>query len=278
MQHALALNLTTETTDFPTAFDQRSLAKLCRTTIVDGYRVDKGTSEVYGEFVTSHYQPSIEQYEIATSRRNSTARHRVHPVITGAIDNVVHVDFRGSDNDKKAPIEIALKKNPRGAGRKPASTNNPIAHIAVELLTNDPGEPHPLWLDNIIFGSCLTAAGQSQNVSNVAMDEVVGALYLREFKVDTLVAQGTSLRKAQRIIKAARHAAHGIHHYLTHRPKLLQFYENASKVEARLGYSVIHLVCSAPLQAVPQHIKDMHSAGNYLAYGEALRAFRRSCN
>jgi hypothetical protein len=278
MQHALALNLTTESTDLSAAFDPRNLAKLCRTAIVDGYRVDKGTSEVYGEFVTSHYQSNIEQYEVTTIHRNSTARHRVHPVITETIDNVVHVDFRGSDNDNKAPNEIAPKKNPRGAGRRPASTNNPIAHIAVELLTNDPGEPHPLWLDNIIFGSCLTAAGQSQNVCNVAMSEVVGALYLREFKVDTLVAQGTLLRKAQRIIKAARHAAHGIHHYLTHRPALLQLYEDAAKVEARLGYSVVPLVYSTPLQAIPQHIKDVYAAGNYLACGEAVRAFRRSCS
>ncbi|MER2096607.1 MAG: hypothetical protein ABS977_06815, partial [Pseudomonas qingdaonensis] len=64
-------------------------------------------------------------------------------------------------------IKEVAPKNLIGAGRKPASTTNPIAHIAIEVLTNELGEPHPLWLDNIIFGSCLTAAGQSRNVCNV---------------------------------------------------------------------------------------------------------------
>jgi hypothetical protein len=168
--------------------------------------------------------------------------------------------------------------NPKGAGRKPASTTNPIAHIAVELLTNDPGESHPLWLDNIIFGSCLTAAGQSQNVCNVAMNEVVGALYLREFKVDTLVAQGTSLRKAQRIIKAARHVSHGVHSYLARRPELLKSYEDAAKIEASLAPSPLSVVRYTPLQDVPQWITDLRIAGDYLAYGEALRTFRRKSN
>lgn len=165
--------------------------------------------------------------------------------------------------------------NPKGAGRKSVSTTNPIAHIAIEVLTNEPGEPHPLWLDNIIFGSCLTAAGQSQNVCNVAMNEVVGALHLREFKVDTLVAQGTQLRKAQRVIKAARHAAHGIHCYLLRRPELLRRYEDAYKVEAKLAYSHVTLVSYKQMLDVPEHIVALRSAGDYLAYGEALRAFRQ---
>lgn len=67
------------------------------------------------------------------------------------------------------------------------------------------------------------------------MNEVVGALYLSEFKVETLVAQGTLLRKAQRIIKAARHAPHGIHYYLAPRHRLLESYEDAAKLEAILG-------------------------------------------
>lgn len=168
--------------------------------------------------------------------------------------------------------------NPKGAGRKPASTTNPIAHIANEVLTNEPGQSHPLWLDNIIFGSCLTAAGQSQNVCNVSMNEVIGALYLREFKVDTLVAQGTSLRKAQRVIKAARHAAHGIHCYLLRRPELLRCYEDAYKLESKLAYSHLALVSYKQLQEVPEHITALRVAGDYLAYGEALRVFRQRIN
>lgn len=234
MQHAFALHLTDSTTDNPTASSFISFPKDCRTSIVEGFRIDKITGEIYGKLVISPYQPSTEQFKFETPQLASAPSQHVPPLITGKIDNVVYVDFRASNNDSIVPDETAPERNPRGAGRKRSSTVNPIAHLAIELLTG-PGGQHPSWLDNIIFGSCLTAAGQSQNVCNVAMNEVVGALYLHEFKVDTLVAQGTPLRKAQRIIKAARHAAHGIHHYLACRPKLLQSHEDAAKLEESLA-------------------------------------------
>ncbi|VVP68821.1 hypothetical protein PS914_00772 [Pseudomonas fluorescens] len=236
MQHAFALSLI----DFPSsssASDTYSSATTSsHTSIIDDFRIDKATGEIYGEFATSTYQPSTEQYQAGTPRLIFTSVQHAQPMVVARIDNVVYVDFRATNEDDVAPSEIAPEKNPRGAGRKPASTVNPIAYLAVELLMDVPADK-PLWLDNIIFGSCLTAAGQSQNVCNVSMNEVVGALYLKEFKVDVLVAQGTPLRKAQRIIKAARHAAHGIHCYLVRRPKLLQVYEDAAKLEASLAPS-----------------------------------------
>jgi hypothetical protein len=253
MQHAFALNLNTETTYIPPSAEDLTLPKLCRTSIVEGFRVDKITSEIYGKFVTSPYQSSTEQYNSATPRPTSAPREYVQPMVTGSIDNVVYVDFRLSNSDNPLSDEPASGRNTRGAGRKPASTVNPVAHLAVELLTDAPGEQPPLWLDNIIFGSCITAAGQSQNVCSVAMNEVVGALYLRELKVETLVAQGTPLRKAQRIIKAARHAAHGIHHYLASRPRLLQSYEDAATLEASLAPSNQPLALHASTGGSKQH-------------------------
>ena len=107
------------------------------------------------------------------------------------------------------------------------------------------------------------------------MNEVVGALHLKEFKVDVLTAQGTDKRKAQRIIKAARHVAHGVYSYLSRRPDLLKSYEDAAKLEASLAPSLLGIVRYTPLQEVPQAITDLRIAGHYLAYGEALREFRR---
>jgi hypothetical protein len=107
------------------------------------------------------------------------------------------------------------------------------------------------------------------------MNEVVGALHLKEFKVDVLIAQGTDKRKAQRIIRAARHVAHGVHNYLARRPELLKSYEDAAMLEACLAPSALSLVRYTPLQEVPQWITDLHTARDYVAYGEALRAFRR---
>ncbi|WP_146017997.1 MULTISPECIES: hypothetical protein [Pseudomonas] len=168
-------------------------------------------------------------------------------------------------------VEDVAPKNPKGAGRKPVSTVNPIAHIASELLF-----ANPAWLSGIIFGSCLTAAGQSQNVCNVSMQDVRNTLLLKDFTVLAVRATGVAKRQAERIIKAARHAAHGIHCYLLQRPKLLRRYEDNydCKLESKLAYSHVALVPYKPLQEVPEHITALRLAGDYLAYGEALRAFR----
>jgi hypothetical protein len=168
-------------------------------------------------------------------------------------------------------IEDVAPTNPKGAGRKPVSTSNPIAHIAGELTYTKPE-----WLADIVFGSCLTAAGQSQNVCNVSMNEVLGALHIKEFTVQAVTATGVAKRKAERIIKAARHAAHGIHCYLLRRPELLRRYEDAYKVESKLAYSHVTLVSYKQLRDVPEHITALRLAGDYLAYGEALRAFRHA--
>lgn len=171
-----------------------------------------------------------------------------------------------------APTDDVVPRNPKGAGRKPVSTANPIAHIAAELSYTKPA-----WFADIVFGSSLTAAGQSQNVCNVSMSEVLGALHLRQFTVQAVRANGVEKRKAERIIKAARHAAHGIHCYLLRRPELLRHYEDAYKVESKLAYSHVALVPYKPLREVPEHIAALRLAGDYLAYGEALRAFREEC-
>lgn len=239
MQHTFALNLTADAAVNSATSGHLTLSRHCRTSIIDGFRIDKKTGELYGQFITLPYQTSVEQYQAGTPRLTSVPRQHTQPIITGKMDNVVFVDFR-STSDDSASSETVPRTNPRGAGRKPASTVNPIAYLAVELLIGHQMDVHmgkPLWLDNIIFGSCLTAAGQSKNVCNVSMNEVVGALYLPELKVEVLVAQGTPPRKAQRIIKAARHAAHGIHTYMMRRPRLLQSYGDSAQLEASLAPS-----------------------------------------
>jgi hypothetical protein len=61
MHHVFALNLIAETTDLPVTSDYVDLPKQRRTSIVDGFRVDKNTGEIYGQFVASPLQANIEQ-------------------------------------------------------------------------------------------------------------------------------------------------------------------------------------------------------------------------
>lgn len=165
----------------------------------------------------------------------------------------------------------------KGAGRKPTTTPNPIYHIVHELTLKG---HRPGWFDDILFGSCLTAAGQSRNVSNVSIKAVLGALHMRVFSVDRLIACSTDKRKAQLVLKAARHAADGILHYLHRRhPERLEQLEAAAKAESECAYDWSAQMRSRKAQAftsppVPTHITELYRRGDYFAYGRALQAFR----
>lgn len=165
----------------------------------------------------------------------------------------------------------------KGAGRKPTSTPNPIYQIVHELI---PKERRPGWFDDILFGSCLTAAGQSRNVSNVSIEAVLGALHMKVFSVDRLIGFGTDKRKAQLILKAARHAADGVLHYLQRRyPERLEQLEVAAKIELECAYDWSAQLRSRKDQAlasspVPAYIIELYEQGDYFAYGRALQTFR----
>ena len=70
--------------------------------------------------------------------------------------------------------------------------------------------PDPLpWVNDIITGSIITSAGVTNGKINVKARAVIGALFLSEITADACKTNEYSLRTAQRIAKAARHAAHG---------------------------------------------------------------------
>ncbi len=93
--------------------------------------------------------------------------------------------------------------------------------------------PDPLpWVDDIIHGSILTSAGRSNGKINVKARAVIGALFLSEISAEACQTSEYTLRTAQRIAKAARHAAHGIASYVDRHPKLKAELEAELAVEA----------------------------------------------
>lgn len=168
-------------------------------------------------------------------------------------------------------------KRSKGAGRKPASTPNPIYHLAHELTLK---QHRPRWFDDILFGSCLTAAGQSSNVSNVSIKAVLGALHMKVFSVDRLLACNMSKRKAQLVLQAARHAADGVLGYLqTRYPEQLEQLEAAAQAESECAYDWSTQMRLRKAQVltplpVPAHITELYHQGDYFAYGRALQTFR----
>lgn len=104
--------------------------------------------------------------------------------------------------------------NPK-RGRPKLSTPNPVASY-MHLLSYD--RPH--WVDSIVYGSVATGAGSSNGKLNVSPKSVIGALHLRTISTDAVKTADMSLRTAQTIAKAARHAAHGIDSYLARHPEI----------------------------------------------------------
>ena len=104
----------------------------------------------------------------------------------------------------------------RGRGRPKATFANPVAAY-MHLLTI----PDPLpWVDDIVTGSIITSAGVTNGKINVKARAVIGALFLSEITADACKTNEYSLRTAQRIAKAARHAAHGIASYVERHPDI----------------------------------------------------------
>lgn len=102
----------------------------------------------------------------------------------------------------------------RGRGRPKTTFANPVAAYMYLLAVPDPLP----WVDDIIHGSIITSAGVTNGKINVKARAVIGALFLSEITADACKTNEYSLRTAQRIAKAARHAAHGIASYVERHP------------------------------------------------------------
>ena len=104
----------------------------------------------------------------------------------------------------------------RGRGRPKATFANPVAAYMYLLAIPDPLP----WEDDIVTGSIITSAGVTNGKINVKARAVIGALFLSEITADACKSNEYSLRTAQRIAKAARHAAHGIASYVERHPDI----------------------------------------------------------
>ncbi|MCK9739057.1 hypothetical protein [Pseudomonas syringae] len=101
-------------------------------------------------------------------------------------------------------------------GRPRTSYANPAAAYMHLLAIPDPLP----WIDDIVTGSIITSAGVTNGKINVKARAVIGALFLSEITAEACKTSEISLRTAQRIAKAARHAAHGIASYVERHPRI----------------------------------------------------------
>jgi len=138
------------------------------------------------------------------------------------------------DHLKTSPVvapdaQAVISEEPvRGRGRPKAAFKNPVAAYMHLLAV-----PYLLpWVDDIIKGSIITSAGISNGKINVKTGAVIGALFAEDITAEVCKTQEISLRTAQRVAKAARHAAHGIASYVDRHPELKAEVEAEVSAEA----------------------------------------------
>lgn len=111
-------------------------------------------------------------------------------------------------NTQSHPLPAAPKVLPRG--RAQTVFQNPVAMLMPFFAVPDLAP----WVDDIVRGSISTSAGTTNGKTNVRTRAVINALFLSEITAEACKTGEVSLRTAQRVAKAARHAAYGIATYV----------------------------------------------------------------
>jgi hypothetical protein len=127
------------------------------------------------------------------------------------------------------PPQVASKTTKRG--RPPKRYANPVSRVLPLLEPADEA-----WLFDVIYGSIATAAGSKEGRLQVRPSWVRLALYLDDITAAGAGQDGMSLRSAQEVAKAARHAAQGVHSYIERHPQVETRLMAIQAIEEQLSY------------------------------------------
>jgi hypothetical protein len=180
MQHALALNLSTVATDLPVTSDHLDLPKQCRTSIIDGFRIDKHTGEIYGQLVISTLQVNIEQYRSGIPRPPASPSQYLHLMDVRKSDNVVYVDFGGPTPAKPTTVIDVLSPKPK-RGPKPNVCLNPFAAIIKQAIIEN---AH--WIENAVMAGMYISVGSNNGKLNIRPSYVRKVITMAVISTDAI--------------------------------------------------------------------------------------------
>jgi hypothetical protein len=161
MQHAFAPDLVTNAVSTQTTSLYLPQSPNCRTSIIDGFRIDKGTGEIYGQFVVSSLQTTIEQYRSGIPRPPACPSQYLHLMGVRNSDNVVYVDFRGPTPVASATTVYTPSTTPK-RGPKPKVSLNPYAAIITVAIAE---KAH--WIEDAIMAGMYIAVESSNGKLNI---------------------------------------------------------------------------------------------------------------
>lgn len=221
MQHAVALNSIANATTPVTLLTSSSQASHCHTSIMDGFRVDKRTGEIYGQFVTSSLQTNIEQYRDGIPRPADSQTQYQHLMEMKKVCNVVHVDFGGPKAETPTPVIDTLSPKPK-RGPKPKLFLNPFAAIIKTAISEN---AH--WVENAVMAGTYIAAGSSNGKLNIRPNYVRKVITMAVISTEAIESSTTfrnhdlepiKERYIRYLAAAGRVAIHSIERYLKTHP------------------------------------------------------------
>lgn len=161
MQHAFALDLTLDVTGIPTTSVYLPPTPNCRTSNIHGFRIDKHTGEVYGQFVFPSLQTTIEQYQCGTPRSPAKKSQYLHLIDLRKKDDVVCVDFSGpAPANPKTVVDVSTSKAKRGP--RPKVCLNPFAAIIKVAITEN---AH--WIEDAVMAGIYISVESSNGKLNI---------------------------------------------------------------------------------------------------------------
>jgi hypothetical protein len=256
---------------------------------IEHFIVEKHTGEILGSYTTHALTQTPYDYTSIPTTKNQPA----------------HLRYDLDPNPRREVVEIAVEAEvlPEGIadldaqrskrGPKPKTLINQYANLFRVAQDERLG-----WVDDYVFGACATAAGVSNGKLNVSPSHVLRACLLDDISVAVVKKvirleglRTMSDRQARTVCQCARFAIGGMELYLERNPAVRQalqfevdfansYHEDNADILKVVGGDEppAPVVLTAPVQAaraIPQRIAELYNAGEYLAYGEALRTFRR---
>lgn len=240
----------------------------------DRFTFDPATGEMFERtYTTQPYDPAPYDYPLPTQgdKPLETFTHLRYELDPTPRDDVVEgiVDVL-----PEGVIDLDVERSRRGP--KPKVTPNQIASLLQVAHSEKRG-----WVDDYIFGACATAAGVSKGKLNVSPSHVLKACLLEEIsvevvknviKLDGLITMDD--RTARRICQCTRLAISSMEHHLERNPTVRQ--QLQGEVDFANSYNQTEASVVTPMvYDYPGWITALREASDYLAYGEALRDYRR---
>jgi hypothetical protein len=221
MPHAFAIDLTPDVTSIPTISVCLPHSSNCRTSIIDGFRIDKHTGEIYGCFIASPLQPITEQYRSGIPRAAASPSQYLHLIDVRKNDNVVYVDFGGPTPAKSTTVVDAPSFKAK-RGPKPRVCLNPFAAIIKVAITEN---AH--WIEDAVMAGMYIAVESSNGKLNIRPGYVRKVVTMAVISTDAIAGshvfrnhdlEPVSERYGRYLAAAGRVALRNIERYLDTHP------------------------------------------------------------